>query len=91
MQLAEEVEEPYREKFHKLNSEVDAYRTELNKLKYEHSFLKSEYEHEQEEHQRVLKEMKMRHEAEVSIERFTFILFYNFVCTITLLLSYKLL
>ena len=69
MQLAEEVEEPYREKFHKLNSEVDAYRTELNKLKYEHSFLKSEYEHEQEEHQRVLKEMKMRHEAEVIIER----------------------
>lgn len=66
LQLHEDVEKPYREKFTLLDAEVEKYRSEYNKLKYEYSFLKTEYEHERQESQRVVEEMRLRHEAEVS-------------------------
>lgn len=66
LQIAEEVEQPYREKFTRLDSEVEKYRSEYNKLRYEFSFLSSEYEHDKLEHKRVLDELKMQHEAEVT-------------------------
>jgi len=65
LQLQGETERPFRDKFGRLDQELEKYRTEYNKIKYEYSFLKSEYEHDQVEHQRVLEEMKLRHEAEV--------------------------
>ena len=65
MELAEEIEQPYREKYKKLDEELEKFRNEYNKLRYEYSFLKSEYEHEKEEHQRVLDELKLQNEAEV--------------------------
>ena len=48
-----------------MEEESERFRSEYNKLKYEFSFLKSEYEHEKVENQRIIREMKMRHEAEV--------------------------
>lgn len=48
-----------------LTQEVEKYRTEYNKLRYEHTFLKSEFEHQKEEHARILEEMKIKYEAEV--------------------------
>ena len=67
LQVQEEVEQPYREKFQRLDSELEHFRTEYNKLKYEFAFLKTEYEHEKTEHARTTEEMKLRHEAEVGI------------------------
>ncbi len=66
MQMQDEVEMPYRQKMSAVNEELDQFRTEYNKLKYEYSFLKSVYEHDKQENARILDEMKMRHEAEVS-------------------------
>ena len=67
LQLQDEVELPFREKFSRLDEEVEKYRSEYNKLKYEYAFLKSEYDHDRQEHQRVVEEMSLRHEAEVSL------------------------
>uniref|UniRef100_A0A8C6VEQ6 Centrosomal protein 83 n=1 Tax=Naja naja TaxID=35670 RepID=A0A8C6VEQ6_NAJNA len=65
-QIHHELETPMRERFCKLDEEVEKYRTEYNKLRYEHTFLKSEFQHQKEEHARVLQENKIRYEAEVT-------------------------
>ena len=65
LKLAEDLEQPFRERFAQLEGEVEQYRSDFNKLRYEHSFLKSEYEHEQGEHRRVLEEVKLQYETEV--------------------------
>ena len=66
MQLHEEMEKSYREKFQKQELEMEEFRTTCNKLKHELFFLKSEYEHEQTESRQILAEMKLQHDAEVS-------------------------
>ncbi|KAL7982535.1 hypothetical protein Chor_010133, partial [Crotalus horridus] len=65
-QIQHEFDTPMRERFCKLDEEVEKYRTEYNKLRYEHTFLKSEFEHQREEHARVLEENKIRYEAEIT-------------------------
>ncbi|XP_061216150.1 centrosomal protein of 83 kDa-like isoform X1 [Neopsephotus bourkii] len=65
-QIQEELESSMAELHQKLENEVEKYRTEYNKLRYEHAFLKSEFEHQQEEHSRILEEKKIRYEAEVA-------------------------
>ena len=65
LQLKDELERSYREKYLALEDETERFRNEYNKLKYEFSFLKSEYEHEKAEHVRVVEESRLRHEAEV--------------------------
>lgn len=49
-----------------LIQEVEKYRAEYNKLRYEHTFLKSEFEHQKEECARILEEEKIKYESEVS-------------------------
>ncbi|XP_064633317.1 centrosomal protein of 83 kDa-like [Lineus longissimus] len=66
MQIADELERVYKERFGTLEAETERYRSEYNKLRYEYSFLKSEYEHDKVEQQRILDEMKLQHEAEVT-------------------------
>ncbi|CAH1784057.1 unnamed protein product [Owenia fusiformis] len=66
IKIAEDLEGPFKEKFNKLDQDVEQYRNEYNKLRYEYSFLKSEYEHEQQEFKRITDEMKLQHEAEVT-------------------------
>ncbi|XP_006027116.1 centrosomal protein of 83 kDa [Alligator sinensis] len=65
-QIQQELETPMRDRFQKLDEEVEKYRTEYNKLRYEHTFLKSEFEHQKEEHVRVLEEKKIKFEAEIT-------------------------
>ncbi|XP_066489503.1 centrosomal protein of 83 kDa isoform X2 [Tiliqua scincoides] len=63
-QIQHELETPMRERFRKLDDEAEKYRTEYNKLRYEHTFLKSEFEHQKEEHARILEENKLKYESE---------------------------
>ncbi|XP_042325958.1 centrosomal protein of 83 kDa [Sceloporus undulatus] len=65
-QLQQDLETPMRERFRKLDDEVEKYRTEYNKLRYEHTFLKSEFEHQREEHARILEENKLKYESEIA-------------------------
>lgn len=46
--------------------QIEQLQGELNKLRYEHSFLQQEYQHEKNSHEQVVQEMRLRHEAEVS-------------------------
>ena len=66
LQMEGETERPFREKFYQLEKELEKYRAECNSLKYEFSFVKSEYEHDRQEHQQIIEEMRLRHEAEVN-------------------------
>ncbi|KAJ1163252.1 hypothetical protein NDU88_003713 [Pleurodeles waltl] len=65
-QIQQELEAPMRERFNKLDEEVEKYRSEYNKLRYEHTFLKSEFEHQKEEQQRILEEKRIKQEAEIA-------------------------
>ncbi|XP_020440814.1 centrosomal protein of 83 kDa isoform X2 [Corvus cornix cornix] len=64
--IYEELESPMRERYQKLENEVEKYRTLYNKLRYEHTFLKSEFEHQKEEHAHILEEKKIKYEAEIA-------------------------
>ncbi|XP_065124660.1 centrosomal protein of 83 kDa [Paramisgurnus dabryanus] len=65
-QVQQELEAPIRERFNKLQEEAENYRSEYNKVRYDLTFLKSEFDHQKEEHARVLEERRMRHEADVA-------------------------
>uniref|UniRef100_A0A4W4F7N3 Uncharacterized protein n=1 Tax=Electrophorus electricus TaxID=8005 RepID=A0A4W4F7N3_ELEEL len=60
------MEAPIRERFSKLEEEAEKYRSEYNKLRYDITFLKSEFDHQREEHERILEERRMRYSAELS-------------------------
>ncbi|XP_071961397.1 centrosomal protein of 83 kDa-like [Antedon mediterranea] len=64
-QVAAELEQPFRERVGQLNEEMDHYRSDYNKLRYEHSFLKSEFEHAQVESKRILEETTLQYETEI--------------------------
>nr|KAF6494169.1 centrosomal protein 83 [Rousettus aegyptiacus] len=64
-QIQQELETPMRERFRDLDEEVEKYRAEYNKLRYEHTFLKSEFEHQKEEFARILGEEKIKYESEI--------------------------
>ncbi|XP_075407287.1 centrosomal protein of 83 kDa isoform X1 [Tenrec ecaudatus] len=65
-QIQQELETPMRERFQNLDEEVEKYRSEYNKLRYEHTFLKSEFEHQKEECSRILQEEKIKYQSEVA-------------------------
>ncbi|MFT7812576.1 centrosomal protein of 83 kDa [Arapaima gigas] len=66
VQIQQELEGPMRERFTKIEDEAEKYRSELNKLRYDYMFLKSECDHQREEHTRVLEEKQLRFDAEIS-------------------------
>lgn len=45
--------------------ESEKYRSEYNKLRYEYTFLKSQFDHQREEHVRIVEERRICYEAEV--------------------------
>ncbi|XP_059539792.1 centrosomal protein of 83 kDa isoform X3 [Myotis daubentonii] len=55
-----------RERFRSLDEEVEKYRAEYNKLRYENTFLKSEFEHQKGEFARTLEEEKIKYESEIA-------------------------
>ncbi|XP_047430739.1 centrosomal protein of 83 kDa [Mugil cephalus] len=65
-QVQQEMETPVRERFNKLEEETERYRSEYNKLRYECTFLKSQFDHHREEHGRMLEDQRIRYEAEIS-------------------------
>jgi len=65
LQLSEEIDHSYRERFQRQESELDELRITCNKFKHELTFLKSEYEHEQNESRQIVSELKLQHDAEV--------------------------
>ncbi|KAL6473626.1 hypothetical protein MHYP_G00171870 [Metynnis hypsauchen] len=65
-QVQQEMEAPIRERFSKLEEEAEKYRSEYNKLRYDLTFLKSEFDHQREEHERILEERKMRYSADLA-------------------------
>jgi len=65
-QVQTDVEKPFREKVLQVDAELEKSRSDYKKLKYDYTFLKSEYEHESSEHKRIIDELTLRYEAEVS-------------------------
>ncbi|XP_043963799.1 centrosomal protein of 83 kDa isoform X2 [Gambusia affinis] len=65
-QVQQEMEAPVRERFNKLEEETEKYRSEYNKLRYDFTIVKSQLEHQREEHSRMLEERRILHEAEVA-------------------------
>ncbi|XP_051890208.1 centrosomal protein of 83 kDa isoform X4 [Pristis pectinata] len=63
-QIQQDLEAPMRERFRKQEEEVERYRAEYNKMRYEYTFLKSEIEHQKEENERILNEKVIKFEAE---------------------------
>ncbi|XP_032220560.2 centrosomal protein of 83 kDa isoform X2 [Nematostella vectensis] len=66
IKLLEEVEAPYKERFIMMESDINASRSDFNKLRYDYAFLKSEYENEQKQHRQILEEMQAQYELEIS-------------------------
>ncbi|XP_056280778.1 centrosomal protein of 83 kDa isoform X2 [Pseudoliparis swirei] len=65
-QVQQEMEAPVRERFNKLEEEAERYRSEYNKLRYEFTFVKSQFDHQGEEHAHALEDRRVRYEAEIS-------------------------
>lgn len=66
LQVEEEIEGSYKDKFKQHQKDYEALRSEHNKLKTEHIFLKSEYENDRKQYLSMLEENKMKYEAEVN-------------------------
>uniref|UniRef100_A0A8C7XJP8 Centrosomal protein 83 n=1 Tax=Oryzias sinensis TaxID=183150 RepID=A0A8C7XJP8_9TELE len=65
-QVQQEMEAPVRERFNKLEEEAEKYRSEYNKLRYDYTFLQSQWEQQREEHGRMLEERRICYEAEIA-------------------------
>uniref|UniRef100_A0A3B5L3F3 Centrosomal protein 83 n=1 Tax=Xiphophorus couchianus TaxID=32473 RepID=A0A3B5L3F3_9TELE len=64
-QVQQEMEAPVRERFNKLEEqETEKYRSEYNKLRYDFTVVKSQLEHQREEHSRTLEDRRILHQAE---------------------------
>ncbi|KAL3851718.1 hypothetical protein ACJMK2_015445 [Sinanodonta woodiana] len=66
MQIRDELENAYREKMQRKEMEMEEYRKLNNSMKQELNFVKSEYEHSRIESQRLVEELKLQYDAEVS-------------------------
>ncbi|XP_077355588.1 centrosomal protein of 83 kDa isoform X3 [Festucalex cinctus] len=66
VQVQQEMEGPVRERFARLDEEAEKYRSEFNKLRYAYTVLNAQFEHQKEEHARVVDEQKLRYEAEIA-------------------------
>ncbi|KAK3751352.1 hypothetical protein QZH41_009306 [Actinostola sp. cb2023] len=66
VKLLEEIEKPYRERFQLMETEINTYRSDFNKLRYDYSFLKSEYEHDQIQHKQIIEEVHSQCELEIN-------------------------
>lgn len=64
IKMQEEVDTPYKQKIEALETEVDKYRNEFNRLRYDYSFLKSEYEHELAQKNTMMDEIHRKFELE---------------------------
>uniref|UniRef100_UPI00359012BC centrosomal protein of 83 kDa-like isoform X3 n=1 Tax=Myxine glutinosa TaxID=7769 RepID=UPI00359012BC len=61
-----ELEAPLREICTKLEQECDFYRNEFNKVRYESTLLKAEFDHQQKEQSQLLEENRLKHQTEIN-------------------------
>ncbi|XP_027019727.2 centrosomal protein of 83 kDa isoform X2 [Tachysurus fulvidraco] len=66
-QVQQEMEVPIMERFNRLEKEAEKYRSEYHKLRYDFTFLKSEFDHQREEHERILEEQQIRHSTDLAL------------------------
>ncbi|KAF5901670.1 centrosomal protein of 83 kDa isoform X1, partial [Clarias magur] len=66
-QVQQEMEVPIMQRFRKLEEEAERYRSEYNKLRYDFTFLKSEFDHQREEHERILEEQRLRYRTDLAL------------------------
>ncbi|CAD5124892.1 DgyrCDS13144 [Dimorphilus gyrociliatus] len=69
LEFADDYDSPYKRKLIAAEEELEFVRSDLTKLKYDYSFLKSEYEHQTVERERILAEQNFRHDTEVKALR----------------------
>ena len=65
MRLQSEIELPHRQRLETLETELQRSKSDFNKLRYDYSFLKAEYEHEHSQYQRIQEEMKSQYETQI--------------------------
>ncbi|RDD37633.1 Centrosomal protein of 83 kDa [Trichoplax sp. H2] len=65
LQMREEIEGSARRQIEEMDKKVDHFRNEYNRIRYEHAFLKSEYEHSRSQHQTILDEIQKKHQIEI--------------------------
>ena len=65
MRLQSEIELPHRQILETLETELQRSKSDFNKLRYDYSFLKAEYEHEHSQYQRIQDEMKSQYETQI--------------------------
>ncbi|KAK6994788.1 centrosomal protein of 83 kDa-like isoform X1 [Biomphalaria glabrata] len=65
-QMLEDLEKIYIQKSRKQEDEVEEYRAAMSKLRYELSFLKAEYEHNQTEHVQQMQDLVKQHDIELT-------------------------
>ncbi|NP_001089427.1 centrosomal protein 83kDa L homeolog [Xenopus laevis] len=65
IQILEEQDAPMKERYQQLEEEAEKYRGDYNKLRYELTMLRAEFDHQKEEHERVLQERRIKYEAEI--------------------------
>ncbi|XP_076357473.1 centrosomal protein of 83 kDa-like isoform X2 [Tachypleus tridentatus] len=64
--VQEKFERNFKGRCQELEQEADHYREEFNKLRYEHTMLKTQAEYLTTEHQRTLEEINFKHEGEIN-------------------------
>ena len=65
-QVQQEMEAPVQERFKKLEEETEKYKFDFIKLRYDYTFVMSQFEHQREEHARILEERRIHFDAELS-------------------------
>lgn len=63
--LLKDVEQIYKQHLNSTEEEVEAYRKELNKLKFDHNFLKTEYENTQNEFSHKVEDLHSKYKLEL--------------------------
>ncbi|XP_065827875.1 centrosomal protein of 83 kDa-like [Oscarella lobularis] len=64
-EMKTELEVPYREKLDAVENELEFYKSKLNKMRYEYSFLQSDLGNKLKESQAVIGDMQTRHKSEL--------------------------
>lgn len=65
--MISDVEGPFRNRLNDLEHDNESLRVDNSKLKHDFSFLKTEYEHTLQRHKNILEDLRLQHEAEVSL------------------------
>ena len=68
-ELTQQIEGPYKDIVRQLEQELQKLQEDLNKLKYESKFLKSNKDREKTEHNNFIDQLKLKHEVELSTIR----------------------